>query len=54
MATSAQMAPTVSSIFDELLAPLSSDEFLSRYWGQRFVHVQGNPDKFSHLLLGPD
>lgn len=50
MATPAQMAPTVSTIFDELLAPLSSDEFLSRYWGQRFVHVQGSPEKFSHLL----
>ena len=50
MATSVQLTPTVTSSFDELLAPLSSEEFLRRYWGQCFVHIPGRPDKFSHLL----
>jgi ribosomal protein L16 Arg81 hydroxylase len=50
MATSVQLTPAVTSSFEELLAPLSSEEFLRRYWGQRFVHVPGRSGKFSHLL----
>jgi ribosomal protein L16 Arg81 hydroxylase len=34
-------------MLSELLAPLSVDEFLSRYWTREFVHVPGPPDKFA-------
>ena len=50
MATSVQVNPFVTTTLDEVLAPFSSDEFLRSYWGQRFVHVPGRSDKFSHLL----
>src|SRR5260370_27530972 len=53
MAASVQLTPVVTSSFDELLAPLSSDEFLRRYWGQRLVQVPGRPDKSSHLFPCP-
>jgi ribosomal protein L16 Arg81 hydroxylase len=50
MAASVSVATTSPTLFDELLAPLSSEEFLQKYWGQRFVHVPGRPGKFSQLL----
>jgi ribosomal protein L16 Arg81 hydroxylase len=34
----------------DLLSPLTVDEFLSNFWGQTFKHVPGTPDKFSHLF----
>jgi ribosomal protein L16 Arg81 hydroxylase len=43
----------VSSTLDEVLSPLSGEEFLQRYWGRSFVHVPGTPGKFSHLLTWP-
>jgi ribosomal protein L16 Arg81 hydroxylase len=50
MATSVELKPVTASSLDEVLSPLSSEEFLRRYWGQSFVHVPGRPGKFSHLL----
>jgi ribosomal protein L16 Arg81 hydroxylase len=50
MATSVGLRPAVTSTLGELLAPLSSEEFLERYWGKSFVHIPGSPGKFSHLL----
>lgn len=35
---------------EQLLSPLTVDEFLTNFWGQTFKHVPGAPDKFSHLL----
>ena len=34
----------------DLLSPLTVEEFLTNFWGQTFKHVPGTPDKFSHLL----
>src|SRR5215469_4907483 len=50
MAASVQMISTKKSVLDEVLSPVSSEEFLGRYWGQSFVHVPGRPGKFSQLL----
>jgi len=50
MATSVELKPVTANSLDEVLSPLSSEEFLRRYWGQSFVHVPGRPGKFSHLL----
>ena len=50
MATSVQIKQITSTPLDDVLAPLSGEEFLQRYWGQSFVHVPGDPAKFSHLL----
>ena len=35
---------------EQLLSPLTVDEFLKNFWGRTFKHVPGTPDKFSHLL----
>jgi hypothetical protein len=35
---------------EQLLSPLTVDEFLTTFWGQTFRHVPGTPDKFSHLF----
>ncbi|HEX7332033.1 MAG TPA: cupin domain-containing protein [Pyrinomonadaceae bacterium] len=35
---------------EQLLSPLTVDEFLTKFWGKTFKHVPGTPDKFSHLL----
>lgn len=35
---------------EQLLSPLTVDEFLTNFWGRTFKHVPGTPDKFSHLL----
>ena len=35
---------------EQLLSPLTVDEFLKNFWGQTFKHVPGTPDKFSHLF----
>ena len=35
---------------EQLLSPLTVDEFLTNFWGQTFKHVPGAPDKFSHLF----
>ena len=35
---------------EQLLSPLTVDEFLTNSWGQTFKHVPGTPDKFSHLF----
>ncbi|HEX7772100.1 MAG TPA: hypothetical protein VF435_06730, partial [Pyrinomonadaceae bacterium] len=35
---------------EQLLSPLTVDEFLTNFWGQTFKHVPGTSDKFSHLF----
>ena len=35
---------------EQLLSPLTVDEFLTNFWGRTFKHVPGTPDKFSHLF----
>jgi ribosomal protein L16 Arg81 hydroxylase len=35
---------------EQLLSPLTVDEFLTNFWGQTFKHVPGTPDKFSNLF----
>jgi len=50
MATSVDLKPIATNCLDEILAPISSDEFLSQYWGKKFLHVPGRPGKFSDLL----
>jgi ribosomal protein L16 Arg81 hydroxylase len=35
---------------EQLLSPLTVEEFLTSFWGQTFKHVPGTPDKFSHLF----
>ena len=34
----------------DLLSPLTVEEFLTNFWGQTFKHVPGTPDKFSRLF----
>lgn len=34
----------------DLLSPLTVEEFLTNFWGQTFKHVPGTPDKFSSLF----
>lgn len=38
---------------EQLLSPLTVDEFLTNSWGQTFRHVPGVTDKFSHLFPWP-
>mgnify|MGYP001415795860 CR=1 FL=1 len=35
----------------ELLAPLSVDEFIQDYWGQKPIHIKGHREKFSDLFI---
>ena len=34
----------------ELLAPLSVDEFIQDYWGQKPIHIKGHKEKFTDLF----
>jgi Cupin superfamily protein len=36
--------------FDQVVAPLGADAFLSNYWLKSFVHIPGRPGRFSELL----
>jgi ribosomal protein L16 Arg81 hydroxylase len=38
----------------EVLAPLSTEEFLQRYWGKSYHHVPGRAGKFASLLPWSD
>src|SRR5215469_11621436 len=35
---------------DELVAPLSRQDFLSDYWGRKFLHMPGRPGGFAGLM----
>jgi hypothetical protein len=37
-------------IFENVIAPISVDDFFSSYWGTNFCHVKGFEDKFAELL----
>jgi ribosomal protein L16 Arg81 hydroxylase len=34
----------------EILAPFSPEQFLREYWGQRFLYLRGQPDKFRRFF----
>lgn len=36
--------------FDQIIAPLSREEFLSRHWGQTWLHLKGTPGRFAELM----
>lgn len=36
--------------FDELIAPLSREQFLAEYWGKSFAHLPGRSGRFTSLL----
>jgi len=54
MATSARWHRRYQAFLTSCSLHFRAIEFLSRYWGQRFVHVQGNPDNSHTSFLGPD
>jgi ribosomal protein L16 Arg81 hydroxylase len=43
--------PTLS--LDDLLSPLPAGEFIKDYWGQKFLHMPGEPGRFSSLFPWP-
>jgi Cupin superfamily protein len=40
----------IPSTLDDLICPLSREEFFSQYWGKSFVHAPGSPGKFGRLF----
>jgi hypothetical protein len=50
MASYAQeLAPSVN-LLDDVLSPMSSQEFINKYFGKSFLHLPGPKGKFSSLL----
>jgi ribosomal protein L16 Arg81 hydroxylase len=37
-------------IFDQLIAPLPKQTFLSEFWGKSFTHIKGDGDRFKELV----
>jgi ribosomal protein L16 Arg81 hydroxylase len=37
-------------MLNKVLAPVSQEDFLRDYWTRKFLHIPGQPDKFSHLF----
>ena len=35
---------------EDILCPVTVEQFASRYWGKEVLHVRGNPDKFSSIF----
>jgi hypothetical protein len=40
----------VGSPFENLVAPMPTEEFFDSVWGKTFTHIKGSNDKFTHLL----
>jgi ribosomal protein L16 Arg81 hydroxylase len=49
MSSSAALMPGAGSSLESLIAPMSRQEFLHRYWGQSFVHIPGFKGRFASL-----
>jgi ribosomal protein L16 Arg81 hydroxylase len=37
-------------MLNEILAPMTQEDFLREYWTKKFLHIPGQPDKFSHFF----
>ncbi|MEO1016243.1 MAG: cupin domain-containing protein [Pseudomonadota bacterium] len=42
-----------ASTLDAIMTPLGVDSFRQDYWGKRPLHLEGEPNKFSHLMNWP-
>jgi ribosomal protein L16 Arg81 hydroxylase len=36
--------------FDELIAPITAEEFFGEYYGKKPLHIPGDADKFTHVM----
>lgn len=36
--------------FESVISPIKEDEFFKNYWNKKFLYVEGDTNKFSHLL----
>ena len=44
----------MATTFEELLAPVTPDEFFGEYYGRKPLHVPGEPDKFAEAMSWDD
>ena len=48
--TNATKIITTPRTFEEIISPISADEFLNSYWARNFLHIPGAPDRFAGLF----